>query len=106
VLALVALGVVAGCGDEIGTGGLHSVSLGPDDRTLQLEFGVCNPDPFDVWVEEETATQVVLHVRVGTPANDDDCASGRELRLAEPLGDRRVLINGDRELPVGGREGR
>jgi hypothetical protein len=101
---VLALGLLAGCGGNgVGDGGLRSVVLVEDQRTLELEFDVCDADPFDVRIEEETTTEVVLHVRVGG-GSDDGCADGASLRLAEPLGSRRVLINGDREIAVVGQE--
>jgi hypothetical protein len=102
-LVLLALAVSAcGGGNVAGDGGLRSIVVAEDDRTLELEFDVCDADPFDVRVDEETATEVVLHVRVGG-GSDDACADGAVLHLDQPLGDRHVLVNGDREIDVAGR---
>jgi hypothetical protein len=94
VAALLALSVCGSCGGgNVGASSLRTATLLSDNRTLELEFDVCNASPFDVAVEEETASEVVLAVSVGG-GTDDACADGATIVLPQPLGDRRVMVEG------------
>ena len=86
--AVAVLLVVAACRSPGAT--LRSVTLDADGRTLSLEYGVCAPVAVEV---EESPVEVVLTVDVGD-STGDDCAGGAVVELAEPLGERRVLVAG------------
>jgi hypothetical protein len=93
-LALLALLGCSSCGGgNAGASSLRTATLLSDNRTLELEFDVCNASPAEVTVEEETASEVVLAVSVGG-GTDDACADGAMVLLSQPLSDRRVMIEG------------
>jgi hypothetical protein len=89
-LLVVAVLVVAGCSGESGSITPQSVVGYPDSRVIELEYGVCASVEVEV---QETPTEVLLTTDVGRDTGDD-CAGGARVTLDEPLGTRRVRIDG------------
>ncbi len=100
-LVLLVVGLAA-CGkNDVGAGSVVSASYFEDERAIELELGICA----DAEVTEvvETTTEVVLPLEVAEASDDDARAGGALAHLSQPLGDRRVLVegaNGSTEIVV------
>jgi len=85
---------LAGCSSERETGTVLEVYGDPGSARLELSIDSCNQGP-EAEVHE-TTTEVSLDVTVNDAgSSSDDCLDNVTVTLAEPLGDRRVIANGE-----------
>ncbi len=91
-LTVTAVVVLGSCSRGGGAPSLRSAQLDPDGRTLELEFAVCNPSPFEAEVRE-TPSDVVLSLSVGD-GTAEDCAAVMRVVLDQPLADRPLIVDG------------
>jgi len=86
--------VVAACSSDRETGRVLEVYGDPGSAQVEVSIDSCNQSP-EVEVHE-TTTEVSLEATVDEAGSTgDDCLDSATLTLAAPLGDRRVIANGE-----------
>jgi hypothetical protein len=85
---------LAGCSSKRETGTVLEVYGDPGSTRVEVSIDSCNQNP-EVEVHE-TTTEVSLDVTVDEAGSSgDDCLDNVTVTLAESLGDRRVITNGE-----------
>jgi hypothetical protein len=78
--------------------GRHEVSVidaSVEGRSLHLALNACNLRDYEQDVDEGPAAVTITVTAVGK--NQDDCADGATVTLAEPLGERELIDGSDGE---------